>query len=765
MNRILNKRIFRDLKKNLVRYAALFVLIVMGIFVITSMFGSADTIITRAKEYSRELRVEDGQFTTFMPLTADEKKEISSRDITFEENFFLDFTVGGDTTLRVFKNRKDINLVKLDEGSAAADKNQVVLEKLYAKKNSYKLGDSIKIGNENYKIVGIGTSPDYESPLANVYDTGTNSKLFGTAFVSEDGYEALKNSGLSKKTEEYLYSYTLGKSMDSDELKEYLKKNKVSPYGKEAIGTPLENVRIDNLTAFIKSDENARIGACSDNVAIKKKISQMAGVIVIILIAYIISVFITHSIEMESTIIGALYSLGTKKSTLLMHYIILPVVICLAGGLLGTVLSFTPVGIEKQMLSQASYYSIANMDIIFSPMVIVYGCVLPPVIAAIVNIIVIFKKLNVPALKLLRNERKVFSARKGIKLNNANFLSKFRVRQFLREIKIYVIVFAGIFISMLLLMESLTGFSFLNNMIDQNNRDIKYEYMYTCKIPDREVPAGGEEGFEKPFKKEIYGYNLTVNVMGIKKGNPYFDFDVKKGENQIAISSSVANKYGLKTGDDFVIKDELENKEYTLKISDVVQYSVALYAFMDIDSMRELLGKDKDYYNVVLSDKELDIDSSKLLAVTTRADIKETADIFMEKNMGMFVMVGAGATAMFFIVMYLMLKMMLDRSSFNISLAKVFGYKNKEIRKLYLDANLFTIIVSSAISIPLAKMIMGRMFPSMLANLAAGADVSFKPPLYILVVLIVVISYIIVNSLLIGRINRISHVQALKTRE
>ena len=42
MNRVLNKRIFRDLKSNFLRYLALLLMIVMGMYIIVSVVGAAD---------------------------------------------------------------------------------------------------------------------------------------------------------------------------------------------------------------------------------------------------------------------------------------------------------------------------------------------------------------------------------------------------------------------------------------------------------------------------------------------------------------------------------------------------------------------------------------------------------------------------------------------------------------------------------------------------------------------------------------------------
>ena len=45
MNRVLRKRLGRELKTNFARYLALVLLIVMGMYIIVSVVASADTII------------------------------------------------------------------------------------------------------------------------------------------------------------------------------------------------------------------------------------------------------------------------------------------------------------------------------------------------------------------------------------------------------------------------------------------------------------------------------------------------------------------------------------------------------------------------------------------------------------------------------------------------------------------------------------------------------------------------------------------------
>ena len=68
------------------------------------------------------------------------------------------------------------------------------------------------------------------------------------------------------------------------------------------------------------------------------------------------------------------------------------------------------------------------------------------------------------------------------------------------------------------------------------------------------------------------------------------------------------------------------------------------------------------------------------------------------------------SSLIFAVVMYLMMKVMIDRCAFHISMVKVFGYRTKEIKKLYLDGNFYVIAVGAAVCIPMAKKCMDLMF-------------------------------------------------------
>lgn len=301
----------------------------------------------------------------------------------------------------------------------------------------------------------------------------------------------------------------------------------------------------------------------------------------------------------------------------------------------------------------------------------------------------------------------------------------------------------------------------------ENKKDTKFEYMYTYKYPDKKVPKGGDACFVKGLHKEVWGYNLEISLIGIENDNPYFsqDKDLPKAKNKVVISSAMAQKYDLKKGDSIILSDEEDEMDYAFQVADITQYSSGLYAFMDIDSMRDLFQTSSDYYNMVVSKKKLSIDSGKLYATTSKKAIEESSDVFINMMIPMMGMIVGLSVIIFAIVMYLMIKVMIDRSAQNIALMKVFGYRKKEIKKLYLDGNFYMIAVGALISVPLSKKLMDAMYPVMVSNIACGMNLSFTWQMYALIYAEIIITYLVINKLLVRKIYKVGLSDALKNRE
>lgn len=524
---------------------------------------------------------------------------------------------------------------------------------------------------------------------------------------------------------------------------------------------------IDNLTQFLIAADNPRIDAAAGDVIINRFAGILAGIILMVLFTYVISVFVIHNIEKESSVIGALYALGVTRGQLLFHYLLNPMLIAFLGGVVGCILGFSKYGTGWQMGDSIAYYSLPPMRIVTPGYLLFYSLIMPPVTAVVVNYLVINKKLKCTALSLLRNEQTAGKAGRiqNMNLGNMKFLLRFQIRQMLREIRSAFAVVIGMFICLLILIMSIDCAVLCINFGNACLEETKYAYMYTYKYPTEDVPEGGTPAYVENLKKEAYGYNLDVTVLGIDDDNPYFPIVTADKKNEIVISSAAAQKFGVKVGDKLVLSDEVNERDYAFTVKNIVNFTSGVYVFLDRDVMQELFDQEDDYYNVVFADHALDIDNGRLYATVSKENVEESSQIFTDMMGPMVVMLVAISALIFMIVMYLMMKVMIDRSAFSISLMKVFGYRRREIRRLYLDGNFYVILLGALICVPLAKWSMDLVYPYCIANVAIGMDLKFTPQIYIMIYGGIWLCYMVINFLLVGRLNKLVPAEVLKNRE
>lgn len=588
------------------------------------------------------------------------------------------------------------------------------------------------------------------TPLVNgisELDDGIKEAYEGLAELTDGALELCDGAGELYDGAGELYDGVMELQRQSDELLDEI-----------FTGSP------DNLTSFILKEDNLRIGGAAGDIEINKTIGLVAGVIVIILFAYVLSVFVINQIREESSTIGALYALGIKKKDLMRHYIFMPTVISLLGGICGAAVGLSGFGSSWQMSDSYNYYSIPVFDKFIPGYLIVYALVMPPAVSIIVNYLVINKSLSRTALSLIKNEQKASTGR-DIRLPDMPFIRKFRIRQMLRERRTVLTIIVGLSVSLMIFMMGLNCYVLCRNMGEKPVEDTRYRYMYTYKYPSEEVPEGGEAVFVTSLQKEAFGYTLDITVMGIDDDNPYIDVDTVKGRDCVVISDAVATKYGLGTGDILVLEDKSDDMYYAFRVEGVVPYSSGLTVFMDIDSCRELFGEDDDYYNAVMSESKLDIDEGRLYSVTDKADIEKAAGVFVDLMAPLYTLLITMSTVIFCLVMFLMTSVMIDRASFGISLMKIFGFRGKEVKKLYLDGNRIAVMLGALVSIPLAKIITDKLFPMFVSNVACGLYLDFEWYYYLIIYAAILVIYSLVSLLLTGKLSRMTPAEVLKNRE
>ena len=126
MQRVLRKRVLRDLGHNFFRYFALG----LGIFLVVTIVGNGETLSRGTVDMAEETNLEDGEFEVFVPLSSKDKEGIADMGIEIEEQFYFDYLMPDEEygTVRLFKVRKNINKIHYIEGNAPTDGTELVVE-------------------------------------------------------------------------------------------------------------------------------------------------------------------------------------------------------------------------------------------------------------------------------------------------------------------------------------------------------------------------------------------------------------------------------------------------------------------------------------------------------------------------------------------------------------------------------------------------------------------------------------------------------------
>ena len=130
-------------------------------------------MLTSADESITEYKQEDGHFE--LNKRADDKLIEAIQDnsdavsVTLYENFYRnedeDYNNDGsaDGTIRVYTKTEDINLASLCDGEYPKNKNEIAIDRMHADNVGIKTGDTIKVGNESYKVTGLIAYVNYST--------------------------------------------------------------------------------------------------------------------------------------------------------------------------------------------------------------------------------------------------------------------------------------------------------------------------------------------------------------------------------------------------------------------------------------------------------------------------------------------------------------------------------------------------------------------------------------------------------------------------
>ena len=187
---ILNRKIKRNIKTHKTTYIVAIALLILstGLFTIFNLGGPE--IKESIKNFKDDFKVEDAYFTTGLPISDIESLE-NKFDLTIEKMEWKDVKVLDKVNLRIYKERKNINLIQITEGEELSKSNDIVINNDFYSNNNKNIGDSIDINGEKYNLKGKSATPDYIYMLENNTSLFSNKETFAVAFISEEDFKTI----------------------------------------------------------------------------------------------------------------------------------------------------------------------------------------------------------------------------------------------------------------------------------------------------------------------------------------------------------------------------------------------------------------------------------------------------------------------------------------------------------------------------------------------------------------------------------------------
>lgn len=750
MKNPLRKRLIGELKEEIGKYIVIFLFIAAMIALVSGFLVANDSMNAAYEESFSAYHIEDGNFELSAKADSATIDKLEAEDLTIYNHFYIEEqTKEVDSTLRVFEEPKSIDQVCLMEGTLPQTDSEIAIDRMYADNNGFSVGDTITAGGRELKITGLVALSDYSALFSNNSDLMFDAIKFGVAVVTPESFEAFGDTHLH-----YSYAWTYDNAPKDDTQAEKMSEDFLKMLSQNGI-----------IVNYIPQYLNQAIHFTGDDMSGDNTMMTVFLYIVIVIIAFIIAITTWNTIAKESNVIGTLRASGYTKGELIRHYLTMPILVMLLAAIVGNILGYT---VLKDYMADMYYnsYSLPTYVTRWNPDAFLKTTVVPLLLLFLINYSVLAKKMNLSPLKFIRRDLSARSRKKAFRLNTKiKFLTRFRIRIIFQNMPNYIMIFIGVFFANFILLFGLMFTPLLNHFETEITTNTLCSYQYVLKTP-AETKTGGAEKFCISTLKttEDKKKSEDVAIYGVNADSSYLSLDFQSDE--VYVSSAYAQKYDVKTGDTITLKEEYGDDEYQFKVQGTYNYPATIAVFMSIENFQQTFDQESDYFNGYFSNQKISDINEKLIATTiTRDDLTKTSrqlKVSMGNMMNMYLVFGI---AMFLLIIYLLSKIIIEKNSVSISMAKILGYSNAEINKLYITTTTFVVLGSMLVTMPICNFLMKSICVMIFSDYSGWLPYYVPGVTFVKMFVMGALAYSIIAFLQVRKIRKIPMGDALKNVE
>ena len=760
---MLKRKMIRDIKQNLSQFITIFLMVFIGVMAYSGIESYMEGMKQTANNFYTQNNLQD--LNVMGMLSKENLEAIKQMDnVKNAEGKLTVSTVlddNNDITLSMnFIESNEISKFYIVEGKKFdANTKGVWLDNFFAQENNLKIGDKLKIKYNGKvfeeEIVGFINVPDH------LYDVKDESQLYPDHKTFGFAYASMKE--LEGNT---MYNYIMVDVDNKDKANEV----------KDAIEEKIENVVIVDIkdtASYAQYQGEIEEG--------ETYIGVFSGLFLFIALLSVVTTM-TRVVTKQRIQIGTLKALGFKKSKIILHYISYGFWISLVASIFGLLAGRYFIG-NVFIRIEMSFFEIPNG----TPIIKNDSYIVALLVVLCVSFVTYFatrKILKEKTAETLRNEiPKVKSNSLNITtvgiFKKMSFNTKWNIRDMFRNKARTITGIVGVTACAMLIVCSLGMLNSMNYFIDlQFNRIFNFDYKLSLK-----------SNINTDELKELidkYGDNTSESLYieikdkdGNKESNNIFVTDAKDyvrfvdnkdkfiklgNDDGIYVTYKLAKTNGYKIGDEITWHISGDNTYHTSKIvgfnKDPQNQNVtAIRKYLE--SLGVEYKPDSLYTNEDLSNtKEI----TNVEVISNIDELKEGMNGMLQTMKTMIALIIVIAVILGVVIIYNLGILSYTEKQYQFATLKVLGFKNKQIKKIFIKQNNVIAVISIILGLPAGFYLTDWLFKTAIEeSYDFGAHINIET--YILAAIGTFLISYFVSVLLAKKIKKIDMVSSLKGNE
>ncbi|WP_145326315.1 ABC transporter permease [Paenibacillus xylanexedens] len=771
-------KLLRDVKQSLVQFTALAVVIAVGSFFYAGLNSYSKEQRAYTETYFTEHNLSDLNvyYDHISNVDATRLSEVEGIN-TIEARYTTDATqhVEGDkTSLKIHSIPADnqINTPTIIKGRIPSNKNEIIVDAHYAQEHHYQVGDKFRmIANERelaFTISGLVENVEYVKKNA-TQDHKTN----GFAYVAEEAITEVSGTG------SVVYNELL---IDASE-----------GYDVDQLGQVIEG-QSQGLSYLDQRSKERSFGYAQIHQTMynNSMMSKVIPLVLFLISAIILFLTMSRTIDSHRHQIGIMKALGVKDRNIMLHYMGYPVLISIAGSIMGCIIA-SNVFIPLVTASSATSYSLPGISFSLS-----LFSVIPPIFfSGFFGLLSVYfsgrsvlKERAAHAMrpKPPRKMKKLFIERFPGIWSRTSYNHKLILRNLFLNKRKALASSIGIIASTVLLITALGTQSALQKIANQIEEvytyDFKVDYKTDSSLETLQLPSGIKHQylsstFPVEFIKGRGKENATLVVT--EKENHLIRFHDDNGveislqNNGVLVPKSYADHYNIAEGDTVQIKftePGLHNQSVDMKVIKISsQYNnpsfyitPAYLKSFNIDYSPTSLLVEANNVSDLPSIRSFFEQDELVDTIADKTNLKESAQYILKQNRFMFMMFIISAVVLSIGAVYTISSINIYERKRELATLKVLGYPKNKINRLIFVENVILTAFAVIVALPI-----GIHFYALVVQALSSTHQQIPDQLNLSVMLIsVLLAFVLTvlcNLLLRIKVTKINMIESLKSVE